>query len=117
MPIQLGASTLGVTAFNVGMISETAYAASGKQDEKVAELAGHVSSWLRGEGPAVVGLNEIHTLIGGELSAAVEKLGLDVDMAQHEPKLPPVAYALVGHAADAAILLPCCGNDVAMLAQ
>ena len=28
-------------------------------DKKVAELAGHVKKWLE-EGPAVVGLNEIH---------------------------------------------------------
>ena len=66
------------------MTSVGAFEASGTRDEKVGKLAGHVSSWLRGEGPAVVGLNEIHTLIAGELSAAVEKFGLDVDMAQHE---------------------------------
>ena len=84
VPIPLGDSTLGVTAFNVGMISAGAYEASGTRDEKVATLAGHVSSWLRGEGPAVVGLNEIHTLIAGKLRAEVQKWGLVVDMAELE---------------------------------
>ena len=62
------ASTLVVTAFNVGMIHENSF--KKKQDQHVTELASHVKTWLRG-GPAVVGLNEIHPSIADKL---VEKL-------------------------------------------
>ena len=51
------ASTLVVTAFNVGMIQADAFIKS--QEPKVAKLARDVKSWLQ-EGLAVVGLNEIH---------------------------------------------------------
>ena len=72
------ASSLGVTAFNVGMIQEDAF--TKMQDSKVAELAGYVERWLE-EGPAVVGLNEIHPHIVTKLQ---HKLKVDVDIAIHE---------------------------------
>ena len=52
-----GASTLGVTALNVGMNVPDAFGKN--QGDKVSELAVHVYNWLAYEGPAVVGLNEI----------------------------------------------------------
>ena len=67
---QPDASTLGVTAFNVGMIQEDAFKLT--QDEKLQELALHVATWLQ-EGPAVVGLNEIHPRL-------VEKLALKLEL-------------------------------------
>ena len=72
------ASTLGVTAFNVGMIQEVAFTKS--QDSKVAELAGHVERWLE-EGPAVVGLNEIHESLVAKLQLVLK---VDVDIAINE---------------------------------
>ena len=69
------ASTLGVTAFNVGMIQEDAFIKT--QDLKVAELASHVERWLE-EGPAVVGLNEIHPDIVAKLWLVLKG---DVDIA------------------------------------
>ena len=47
------ASTLAVTAFNVGMLQANSFART--QDEKVEALAAHVKRWLS-DGPA---LNEI----------------------------------------------------------
>ena len=72
------ASTLVVTALNVGMIHADSFVR--RQDDLVAALAGHVEKWLE-EGPGVVGLNEIHPIIARKL---VEKLGreqLDVGIA------------------------------------
>ena len=69
------ASTLGtltVTALNVGMIQEDAYRSS--QGVKVKKLAGHVLGWLDGPGAAVVGLNEIHPTIAGELMRLLQQL-------------------------------------------
>ena len=72
------ASTLGVTAFNVGMIHANAFFKT--QGSKVAELAGYVERWLE-EGPAVVGLNEIHRDIVTKL---LDKLKFNVGFAFHE---------------------------------
>ena len=72
------ASTLGVTAFNVGMLQAISFAQT--QDEKVAELAGHVKRWLE-EGPAVVGLNEIAPSIAKKLVEKLKEQKLDVDIA------------------------------------
>jgi hypothetical protein len=72
------ASTLGVTAFNVGMLQAISFAQ--RQDEKVAELAGHVKRWLE-EGPAVVGLNEIAPSIAKKLVEKLKEQKLDVDIA------------------------------------
>ena len=72
------APTLGVTAFNVGMIQ--AHAFKKEQDEKVAELAGHVKQWLK-EGPAVVGLNEIHPSIAQKLVDELQQQQLNVGIA------------------------------------
>ena len=58
------ASTLTVTAFNVGMPQADSFYMS--QDEKVAKLAEYVMRWLE-EGPAAVGLNEIHSSIAQKL--------------------------------------------------
>ena len=67
------ASTLGATAFNVGMID--AHAFKRDQDEKIQELPGHVEGWLQVEGgPAVVGLNEIAPPIAKKL---IERLQRD----------------------------------------
>ena len=76
------ASTLGVTAFNVGMISATAFTGSpwGGQDAKVALLAGYVETWLE-HGPAVVGLNEIHATIVKKLQLKLKDV---VDVASHD---------------------------------
>ena len=46
----------------------------------MAELAGHVKKWLE-EGPAVVGLNEIHPKIAQKLVEKLERQQLDVDIA------------------------------------
>ena len=74
------ASTLGVTAFNVGMINPDSFGRM--QDEKVAELARYVEQWLQLEdGPAVVGLNEIAPTIAQKV---VEKLELEVDIVTHD---------------------------------
>ncbi len=75
-----GASTLGVTAVNVGMIQAESFGKS--QDNMVAELAGHVEKWLE-EGPAVVGLNEIHPSIAMKLGHMLA-LKVDVGIATHE---------------------------------
>ena len=72
------ASTLGATAFNVGMISADAFKQT--QDEKVAQLAHHVASWLA-DGPAVVGLNEIHPNIAAKLRVQLQQQGIDVGIA------------------------------------
>ena len=77
------ASTLGATCFNVGMIEESSFARHG-QTGKVIELAGSVFQWLR-DGPAVVGLNEIHPNIALALVEQLEKHhGLAVGIATHE---------------------------------
>ena len=72
------ASTLGVTAYNVGMIQANAFIKT--QGSLVTKLAGYVESWLE-EGPAVVGLNEIHRDIVTKLH---RKLKVNVDIAIHE---------------------------------
>ena len=72
------ASTLGVTAYNVGMIQADAFIKT--QDSLVTKLAGYVESWLE-EGPAVVGLNEIHRDIVTKLH---RKLKFNVGIAIHE---------------------------------
>ena len=72
------ASTLGVTAFNVGLIQADAFIKT--QDAKAAQLASHVKSWLQ-EGQAVVGLNEIHPDIVTKLQRKLEGLGVYVDFA------------------------------------
>ena len=73
------ASTLGVTAFNVGMIQEDAFTGkkhkAGKQDENLEELAGNVQRWLV-EG--VVGLNEIHPSLVQKLVKKLEERQLSV---------------------------------------
>ena len=71
------ASTLGVTAFNVGMMQANAFGQ--KQEAKVAELARHVETWLE-DGPAVVGLNEIHPTIAMMLEMLLA-LRVDVGIA------------------------------------
>ena len=77
------ASTLGATCFNVGMIEESSFARHGQRG-KVVELAGHVYQWLR-DGPAVVGLNEIHPKIALVLVEQLENHhGLAVGIATHE---------------------------------
>ena len=77
------ASMLGATAFNVGMITDHAF--KNTQDQKVAELAGHVEQWLVLDGgPAVVGLNEIAPNIAQKLVARLKRQGLDVEIATHE---------------------------------
>ena len=62
------ASTLTVTAFNVGM--PQADSVINSQDAKVAMLAGFVEEWLD-DGLAVVGLNEIHSIIAQKLEQAL----------------------------------------------
>jgi len=62
------ASTLRVTAFNVGMPQADCFIKS--QDAKVAMLAGFVEEWLD-DGLAVVGLNEIHSSIAQKLEQAL----------------------------------------------
>ena len=73
------ASTLGVTAFNVGMIQEDAFTGkkykAGKQDDNLEELAGHVQRWLE---DGVVGLNEIHPSLVQKLVKKLEERRLDV---------------------------------------
>ena len=76
------ASTLGVTAFNVGMIDPKAFAKT--QYDKVAELATHVKSWLDSEELAVVGLNEIAPSIAEKLVEELERRKLDVGIATSE---------------------------------
>ena len=73
------ASSLGVTAFNVGMIQETAFTGkkhkAGTQDANLNELAGHAQRWLE---DGVVGLNEIHPSLVPKLVKKLEERGLDV---------------------------------------
>ena len=76
------ASTLGTTAFNVGMIVQDAV--GNLQDTKVAELAGHVQSWLEIAEIAVVGLNEIHPSIAKKLVKELGQRQLDVGIATHD---------------------------------
>ena len=71
------ASTLVVTAFNVGMMNEKAFNFLKKQEDYVAQLARHVNTWLRGD-PAVVGLNEIHPSLVQKLVKKLEERRLDV---------------------------------------
>ena len=76
------ASTLGVTAFNVGMIQKDAFTGkkykAGKQDDNLEELAGHVQRWLE---DGVVGLNEIHSSLVQKLVKKLEERRLDVGSA------------------------------------
>ena len=60
MPARPDASTLGATAFNVGMITATANSFATCQDTMLAKLADIVEEWLPAGSPNVVGLNEIH---------------------------------------------------------
>ena len=78
------ASTLGVTAFNVGMLDEKAFGS--KQNSKVSDLAELVCRWLAlDHGPAnVVGLNEIAPSIAQKLVEKLQGKGLDVGFATHE---------------------------------
>ena len=73
------ASTLGVTAFNVGMIQEDAFTGkkykAGKQDDNLEELADHVQRWLE---DGVVGLNEIHPSLVQKLVKKLEERQLSV---------------------------------------
>ena len=65
------ASTLGVSALNVGMPEEHSFLK--KQDKKVADLADIIEQWFDDmPGPAVVGLNEIAPGIANKLVAALE---------------------------------------------
>ena len=59
------ASTLTVTAFNVGMLERDSF--KGQQKVKVKKLALIVLEWLTEPGGAVVGLNEIHLEIAEKL--------------------------------------------------
>ena len=86
------ASTLRVTAFNVGMIQDDAFSgkrySAGTQDANLTELAGHVQRWLE-EGPAVVGLNEIAPEIAAWLEITLKEQTetqwmLNVGRATHE---------------------------------
>ena len=77
------ASTLGVTAFNVGMIQQDAFTGkkykAGKQDDNLEELADHVQRWLE---DGVVGLNEIHpSLVQKLVKKLEERYLLDVGIA------------------------------------
>ena len=74
------ASTLWVTALNVGMLQANSFKKS--QDEKVAKLAGRVEKWLE-EDLAVVGLNEIHPSIAEKLKRALDEK-VNVRMFMHE---------------------------------
>jgi hypothetical protein len=75
------ASTLVVTALNVGMIHRDSF--TRQQDHLVAALAGHVEKWLE-EGPAVVGLNEIHPIIARKLVRQLGRQQLDVGIATND---------------------------------
>ena len=74
------ASTLWVTALNVGMPQANSFDKS--QDEKVAKLAGYVEKWLE-EDLAVVGLNEIDPTIAEKLKRALAQK-VNVGMVIHE---------------------------------
>ena len=63
------ASTLAVTAFNVGMLQANSFART--QDEKVEALAAHVKRWL----------NEIAPSIAEELVEKLKQQKLDVSIA------------------------------------
>ena len=80
------ASTLAITAFNVGMLQPDCYRTS--QDAKVNQLAVHVKSWLNTDVPAIVGINEIDPGIATKL---VEKLrhkqNVDVSIATNESNI------------------------------
>ena len=73
------ASTLGVTAFNVGMIQQDAFTGkkykAGRKDDNLEELADHVQRWLE---DGVVGLNEIHPSLVQKLVKKLEERRLDV---------------------------------------
>ena len=54
------------------------------QESKVAELAGHVHKWLQ-DGPAVVGINEIHPTIARYLVQCLQAHhGLAVGIATND---------------------------------
>ena len=77
------ASTLGVSCLNVGMLQENAFGK--RQQQKVQELAGSVQRWLiEGDGPAVVGLNEIHPSIADKVEDELHMLGLGVQKATND---------------------------------
>ena len=65
------ASTLTVTALNVGMHQEDSFKRT--QGVLVAKLARYVQEWLDGPGAAVVGLNEIHPTIAGKLMSELRQ--------------------------------------------
>ena len=72
------ASSLGVTAFNVGMIQENAFTGKkhkGQQDANLEELADLAQRWLE---DGVVGLNEIHPSLVQKLVKKLEERRLDV---------------------------------------
>ena len=75
------ASTLGVTALNVGMPQARNFLST--QDDKVVELAARVQEWLE-NGPAVVGLNEIHPDIAEKLVNELRRKKVDMDIATHD---------------------------------
>ena len=73
------ASTLRVTAFNVGIMQEFAHIRS--KDKKIEELAGYVKTWLE-DGYAAVGLNEIHLKIAEMLQRKMKAIGIiDIEIA------------------------------------
>ena len=78
------ASTLGVSALNVGMPEEHSFGK--RQSSKVAQLADIIERWLGDtQGPAVVGLNEIAPGIANNLvRELVEARVLNVGSAAHE---------------------------------
>ena len=80
------ASTLAVTAFNVGMLQPNCYGRS--QDAKVNELAAHVKSWLNTDVPACVGINEIDPGIATKLVEKLrDKQNVDVAIATNESNI------------------------------
>ena len=79
VPHDPDASTLRVTAFNVGMIQKEASIRT--QEKKIAELASYVNKWLE-DGYAAVGLNEIHRNLAEMLQAKLMDIGImDIDIA------------------------------------
>ena len=61
----MDASTLTVTALNVGMNAEDSF--KNRQGVLRAQLAGTIIQWLAGQGAAAVALNEIHSNIAEKL--------------------------------------------------
>ena len=72
------ASTLVVTAFNVGMLGERAAKKKQVLKDYAAQLAHHVDTWLRGDPAGVVGLNEIHPSLVQKLVKKLEERQLSV---------------------------------------